>query len=87
MSGPRSQRDGGTPGEPAGETVGRFGVGFAAVVAVSDAPRIHSAGGSVGWSRAATRDLVAGIPALADELAARAGHVPVLRLPALRSGT
>ncbi|HVT68984.1 MAG TPA: hypothetical protein VHF26_14635, partial [Trebonia sp.] len=64
-----------------GGTVGRFGVGFAAVVAVSDSPRIHSASGSVGWSRSRTRNLVRGIPALADELAARSGHVPVLRLP------
>ncbi len=76
-----SKRGDAAPGETAGETVGRFGVGFAAVVAVSDAPRIHSADGSVAWSRAATRDLVTGIPALSDELAARAGHVPVLRLP------
>ncbi|HTR90288.1 MAG TPA: hypothetical protein VMI73_00930 [Trebonia sp.] len=76
-----SKRDDAVSGEAAGETVGRFGVGFAAVVAVSDEPRIHSAAGRVGWSRSATRDLVAGIPALAGELAARAGHVPVLRLP------
>jgi hypothetical protein len=68
-------------------TVGRFGVGFAAVVAVSDAPRIRSAAGpgsmahTVHWSRDLTRDLVEEIPALADELAARSGHVPVLRLP------
>jgi hypothetical protein len=65
----------------ASATVGRFGVGFAAVVAVSDSPRIHSATGSVGWSRERTRELLAGVPALAGELAARSGHVPVLRLP------
>jgi hypothetical protein len=77
----------------AGGTVGRFGVGFAAVVAVSDAPRIRSAAGPVStastlstantvqWSRDLTRELVRGIPALADETAARGGHVPVLRLP------
>jgi hypothetical protein len=71
-----------------GGTVGRFGVGFAAVVAVSDAPRIRSATGpvrantvQVQWSRDLTGDLVRGIPALADELTARSGHVPVLRLP------
>jgi hypothetical protein len=64
-----------------GETVGRFGVGFAAVVAVSDAPRIRSLTGTVGWSRDRTRELVRGVPALAGELAERAGHVPVLRLP------
>ncbi len=42
--------------------VGRFGVGFAAVVAVSDTPRIHTAAGSVSWSRARTRDLVLAMP-------------------------
>ena len=67
--------------DAAGETVGRFGVGFAAVVAVSDAPRIRSLTGTVGWSRDRTRELVRGVPALAGELAERAGHVPVLRLP------
>ena len=65
----------------AGETVGRFGVGFAAVVAVSDEPRIHSVTGSAGWSRQRTRELVGAIPALAGEAEARSGHVPVLRLP------
>jgi len=83
-----SKRDAGADGSAGtGGTVGRFGVGFAAVVAVSDAPRIRSAAGTaslattVHWSRDLTRDLVRGIPALADELAARSGHVPVLRLP------
>ena len=64
-----------------GGTVGRFGVGFAATIAVSDAPSIASEAGAVRWSRDQTRDLVASIPALARELAARSGHVPVLRLP------
>jgi hypothetical protein len=64
-----------------GATVGRFGVGFAAVVAVSDCPRIRSAAGTVSWSRDRTRELVEAIPALSGELAARSGHVPVLRLP------
>lgn len=64
-----------------GGTVGRFGVGFAATVAVSDAPSIASVTGAVRWSRDETRDLVAGIPALAGELTARQGNVPVLRLP------
>jgi hypothetical protein len=79
-----SKRDaapGAVAGENTIETVGRFGVGFAAVVAVSDEPAIRSATGSVGWSRVATRDLVAAVPALSGELAARSGHVPVLRLP------
>jgi len=68
-------------GDAADATVGRFGVGFAAVVAVSDEPRISSRTGAVRWSRAQSRELAAGIGALADELAARGGHVPVLRLP------
>ena len=33
------------------------------------------------WSRARTRELAGAIPALAGEIAARSGHVPVLRLP------
>jgi hypothetical protein len=65
----------------AGGTVGRFGVGFAAVVAVSDAPRIRSVAGTVCWSRRRSRELAGALPALAAELAARSEHVPVLRLP------
>ena len=76
-----SKRDHSAPGDAADGTVGRFGVGFAAVVAVSDSPRIHSATGAVGWSRERTGLLVAGVPAVAGELEARGGHVPVLRLP------
>ncbi|MEO3874519.1 hypothetical protein ABGB18_37495 [Nonomuraea sp. B12E4] len=61
---------------------GRFGVGFAAVVSVCDEPAIGSrGGGSARWSRAETTAVVAGIPELAGELADRAGHVPLLRLP------
>ena len=67
--------------------VGRFGVGFAAVVAVSDAPRMSSVTGSVQWSREDTRELVRQVPALAGELAERSGHVPVLRLPFPADGT
>ncbi|HEY5395510.1 MAG TPA: hypothetical protein VIL16_08930, partial [Trebonia sp.] len=76
-----SKRDHAGPGDAGDATVGRFGVGFAAVVAVSDSPRIHSAAGAVGWSRERTGLLVAGVPTLVDELEARGGHVPVLRLP------
>jgi antitoxin (DNA-binding transcriptional repressor) of toxin-antitoxin stability system len=68
-------------------TVGRFGVGFAAVVAVSDAPRIVSLHGAVEWSRAQSAELAARLPALAGELAARSGSVPVLRLPFPAEGT
>ncbi|HEY6492192.1 MAG TPA: hypothetical protein VIZ43_02895 [Trebonia sp.] len=64
-----------------GATTGRFGVGFAAIVAVSDAPRIRSATGTVAWSRSRTSELAGAIPALAGEIDARSGHVPTLRLP------
>ncbi|GAA0396313.1 hypothetical protein GCM10009530_54820 [Microbispora corallina] len=67
-----------------GETgaAGRFGVGFAAVVSVSDAPAIASREtGGVRWSREETAALVAARPELAAELAGREGHVPLLRLP------
>ncbi|MEU6430225.1 hypothetical protein ABZ860_30405 [Microbispora sp. NPDC046973] len=61
---------------------GRFGVGFAAVVSVTDAPSIASrATGGVRWSREETAALVAGRPELAAELEGREGHVPLLRLP------
>ncbi|OXM65057.1 sacsin N-terminal ATP-binding-like domain-containing protein [Amycolatopsis vastitatis] len=53
-----------------GETVGRFGVGFAAVRTVSDAPRVVSTTGGVAFSAERTRQ-AAGID----------GEVPVLRLP------
>ncbi|HEX2314467.1 MAG TPA: hypothetical protein VHJ17_12060 [Thermomonospora sp.] len=63
--------------------VGRFGVGFAAVVAVSDEPAIVPSGApsGVGWSASRTRALVATLPGPAEELTRRGGHVPVLRLP------
>ncbi|WP_432857100.1 sacsin N-terminal ATP-binding-like domain-containing protein [Amycolatopsis sp. CA-161197] len=51
-------------------TVGRFGVGFAAVLTVSDEPRVVSTGGGVRFSAERTR-----------EAAGRDGDVPVLRLP------
>jgi hypothetical protein len=73
-----SKRDDGHPHPP---LVGRFGVGFAAVVAVSDVPRIVSRSGAVQWSRSQAAQLAGELPALAAELAARSGNVPVLRLP------
>ena len=74
-------------GPDAHETaVGRFGVGFAAAVAVSDEPRISSLTGAVAWSRSAAHDLVSRIPAVAAELAGRSGHLPVLRLPFAADG-
>ncbi|MEV4889846.1 hypothetical protein AB0K48_10710, partial [Nonomuraea sp. NPDC055795] len=61
---------------------GRFGVGFAAVVSVTDEPSIGSReSGAVRWSREETTALVAGVPVLAGELSGRSGHVPLLRLP------
>lgn len=61
--------------------VGRFGVGFAAVLAVTDDPIILSRNGSVRFSREDTAALVGDAPQLADELRRRDGHVPILRLP------
>jgi hypothetical protein len=61
--------------------VGRFGVGFAAVLAVSDEPAIVGRGGGVRWSLAEARALAAEVPGLQDELRRRDGHVPLLRLP------
>ena len=62
-------------------SVGRFGVGFAAVLAVSDEPAVVSTTGGVRFSAARTRAEVAAVPGLAAELARRDGAVPVLRLP------
>ncbi|MDR7301507.1 sacsin N-terminal ATP-binding-like domain-containing protein [Haloactinomyces albus] len=61
-------------------SVGRFGVGFAAVLAVSEEPRVVSTTGGVAFSAQRTRDEAARIPGPAEELAARGGAVPVLRL-------
>lgn len=65
--------------------VGRFGVGFAAVLAVSDEPAVIGRYGGVRWSLAEARDMAAEAarvsPGLGDELRRRDGHVPLLRLP------
>ncbi|HWE90601.1 MAG TPA: hypothetical protein VG317_14160 [Pseudonocardiaceae bacterium] len=53
----------------AGHQVGRFGVGFAAVLAATDAPRVVSTSGGVRFSAERTR-----------KAADRDGEVPVLRL-------
>ncbi|SDC79574.1 hypothetical protein SAMN05660690_2584 [Geodermatophilus telluris] len=80
-----AKRDGratvGAAGGPPVQTVGRFGVGFAAVLAVSDEPAVHSLHGGVRFSAARTRAEVADVAALAEEVARREGAVPVLRLP------
>ena len=84
----RDEAQGGTGG--AG-TVGRFGVGFAAVLAVSDAPSVLSRNGGVRFSaleaREAVRQAAEQNPELAEELARRSGRVPALRLPYPGEGT
>jgi hypothetical protein len=63
------------------ESVGRFGVGFAAVLGVSGEPRIASSGGGVSFSAARTAAEVAVLPGVAaEELHRRDGRPPVLRL-------
>lgn len=63
------------------QAVGRFGVGFAAVLAVTDEPSVISSTGGVRWSRAEAAAAVAEVPELQAELARRGTSVPVLRLP------
>ncbi|MFF5975516.1 sacsin N-terminal ATP-binding-like domain-containing protein [Streptomyces sp. NPDC012769] len=79
----RSERDSGA--------VGRFGVGFAAVLAVTDEPAVLGRHGGVRWSLAEARELAAETarhsPGLGDELRRRDGHVPLLRLPLPAEGT
>ncbi|ADB76410.1 sacsin N-terminal ATP-binding-like domain-containing protein [Geodermatophilus obscurus] len=84
---PRSGGRAGVGGGPRVETVGRFGVGFAAVLAVTDEPAVHSTAGGVAFSTGRTRAEVAAVPALAEEVARRDGAVPVLRLPWPAGGT
>ncbi|MFM9368263.1 sacsin N-terminal ATP-binding-like domain-containing protein [Streptomyces sp. Da 82-17] len=73
-------------------TVGRFGVGFAAVLAVSDEPAVVGRSGGVRWSLAEARELTQAVaaersPELGDEIRRRDGHVPLLRLPFAAEGT
>ncbi|MFC0629357.1 sacsin N-terminal ATP-binding-like domain-containing protein [Kribbella deserti] len=72
------------------DAVGRFGVGFAAVLGVSDEPAVLSRTGGVRFSQADSAALVAEVaadsPALEAELRRRDGHVPVLRLPFAAEG-
>ncbi|QPP08208.1 molecular chaperone Hsp90 [Streptomyces bathyalis] len=71
--------------------VGRFGVGFSAVLAVSDEPAVVGATGGVRWSLEEAREMVREAahekPALGKELRRREGHVPLLRLPLPAEGT
>ncbi|MGG7612804.1 sacsin N-terminal ATP-binding-like domain-containing protein, partial [Streptomyces sp. ZG43] len=75
----------------AGPGIGRFGVGFAAVLAVSDEPAVLSRTGGVRWdlaqAREAAREVARHSPGLGDELIRRDGHVPLLRLPFPAEGT
>lgn len=72
-------------------SVGRFGVGFAAVLAVTDEPAVVGRHGGVRWSLAEARDHAAETarhsPGLGDEIRRRDGHVPLLRLPFAAEGT
>ncbi|WP_206306202.1 sacsin N-terminal ATP-binding-like domain-containing protein [Streptomyces humi] len=71
--------------------VGRFGVGFAAVLAVTDEPAVVGRHGGVRWSLAEARELAeetaAQTSGLGDEIRRRDGHVPLLRLPFAAEGT
>ncbi|WP_316741890.1 sacsin N-terminal ATP-binding-like domain-containing protein [Streptomyces sp. MK7] len=75
----------------AAPSVGRFGVGFAAVLAVTDEPAVVGRHGGVRWSLAEARDLAEETarhsPGLGDEIRRRDGHVPLLRLPFAAEGT
>jgi hypothetical protein len=66
--------------DPSEGAAGRFGVGFAAVLAVSDAPEVRSRTGGVRFSAADTRRAVAGMDHVVAEMDRRDGRVPVLRL-------
>ncbi len=74
------------PEASGGASVGRFGVGFSAVLAVTDEPAVVArTGEGVRWSLAEARELTRAAagrnPELAGELDRREGHVPLLRLP------
>ncbi|WP_328502621.1 molecular chaperone Hsp90 [Streptomyces sp. NBC_00457] len=77
--------------ETAETAIGRFGVGFAAVLAVTDEPAVVGRHGGVRWSLAEARELSAETarhsPGLGDEIRRRDGHVPLLRLPFAAEGT
>jgi hypothetical protein len=60
------------------DSAGRFGVGFAAVLAVTDEPAVLCRDGGITFSAARTRELLDG--AAKAEAERRGGKVPVLRL-------
>ena len=71
--------------------VGRFGVGFSAVLAVTDEPAVVGRHGGVRWALGEARVLAAETarhsPGLGDEIRRREGHVPLLRLPFAAEGS
>ncbi|MFD5403667.1 sacsin N-terminal ATP-binding-like domain-containing protein [Streptomyces griseorubiginosus] len=88
---PRNGPDATDPSAGAVGAVGRFGVGFAAVLAVTDEPAVVGRHGGVRWSLAEAREHAAETarhsPGLGDEIRRRDGHVPLLRLPFAAEGT
>ncbi|GAA1645599.1 hypothetical protein GCM10009744_40470 [Kribbella alba] len=74
--------------DEADSAVGRFGVGFSAVLGVTDEPVILSRTGGIRFSRADTAAAVAnlGSAELETEVRRRDGHVPALRLPFTAEG-
>jgi hypothetical protein len=63
--------------------VGRFGVGFTAVLSITDRPLVVSADGAVRFDSIRTEEAVRDLESaeLTEELHRRAGVLPVLRLP------
>ncbi|GAA1125169.1 hypothetical protein GCM10009630_23810 [Kribbella jejuensis] len=61
--------------------VGRFGVGFSAVLAVTDEPVVLSRTGGVRFSKTDTAAAIADVLSLETEVRRRDGQAPVLRLP------
>ncbi|HZX02789.1 hypothetical protein [Kribbella sp.] len=68
-------------GDAGDALVGRFGVGFSAVLAVTDEPVVLSRAGGVRFSKADTAAAVGELASLGTEVRRRDGQVPVLRLP------
>lgn len=58
------------------EVIGRFGLGFKSVVAITDRPQVFSRSVSFGFNSPTTAELFAGIPAAS-------GRLPLLRVPSL----
>ncbi|MFJ1974351.1 sacsin N-terminal ATP-binding-like domain-containing protein [Streptomyces sp. NPDC087903] len=78
-------------GDGAVGAVGRYGVGFAAVLAVTDEPALVGRHGGVRWSlgeaRVLAEETARHSPGLGGEIRRREGHVPLLRLPFAAEGT